>query len=938
MPAVEDGDVPRPVGRGRADADGSVGRGRADADGSVGPGRADADGSVGHGRADADGSVGRGEVAPRGPARVDGETRGSGRHTSDPVSSDPVMSNSVSSGPVPSNSVSSDPVSSDPVLELLLDPERLSGLLRTPVRVTRVRPKPGVSHTAALLGADGRVLGWVQALVGPARAKAAKARDRAERYGHGALIGSLPLPQWDAELVWGGIATDPELGSPLRRSGLDLTSPDLVLLRYNPLRRLVVRVGGQVVRVTAEPHAQRMSAVARSLAERGLPVVAPCELGPQPHPGSVPPRVRVSRRVSAWPWVEGSDLTQADLGPVRAAGELAARVHATSPPVAVDLPERGWGDLLAAARRSVALLHAVAPQAAHAARLALAGLPEQEPAPDPLSHEGRTGAEDGRHVLLHGDLSLDQFLLGDDGVVRLTDLDRACWGPVELDLASVRAAQIVHEVRRSSETGGVGDSAVGHGHEQRDEHRHTRRHDHRYGHEQRDELRHTLRHDHRHGAAAWEAFVDGYGRAPLPGAWVSAALLARVAEPWRSQAAGWREQTEEVAQLALDLLAGTLLPGGSGGQHAQADPGGSAVVAGPLTSRPSWRVPRVVRARAEDESGDDDAVTVTVGRAWPAGARDGQARVAIEGDDGRGRLRAGTISPGGAVTLLPHGEDPRLPGLAAAARTGSLLVHRAGRRAVVHRADGYLKIVRPGRAAALVDASARGAAVARDAGLVAADVVSSTDETVLTRTLPGIPVQRLASDGSWSDLWAAWAAGWTRWQQLPPAGLAAHTPADEAQVLRTWAQRVGALDLLTGTPWPERLARVATQLDGSPDVTLVAAHRDLHDGQLLWDGRRVGVVDLDTVCRAEPALDLANLHVHAGLRQAQGLWPASAADLVREAVGEVAVAGSVPASRLALARRATVARLVAVYCLRPRWRDVVLAWAEEQWQSEARHG
>ncbi|WP_299449734.1 hypothetical protein [uncultured Serinicoccus sp.] len=898
--------------------------------------------------------------AARGPSGVGAETRGTERHTPDPV------------------------------LELLLDPERLSGLLRTPVRATRVRPKPGVSHTAALVGADGRVLGWVQALVGPARAKAAKARDRAERYGHGALIGSLPLPQWDAELVWGGIATDPELGSPLRRSGLDLASPDLVLLRYNPLRRLVVRDGAYVVRVTAEPHAPRMSAVARSLAGRGLPVVAPVETdagvaGRQPLRGAAPPRLRVSRRVSAWPWIEGSDLTQSDLASARAAGELAARLHSTAvagrdgrvrglggtgfgpdgtavgpdgtavgpdgtagdtnpapvdvdvdvdpTPVAVDLPERGWGDLLAAARRSVTLLHAVAPEAAHQARLALAGLPQQEPRCEPSSDGHRASAHTSHHALLHGDLSLDQFLLGDDGVVRLTDLDRACRGPVQLDLASVRAAQILHEVRYRQDSSGASDVAQG------------------------------------DGTATWEAFVDGYGWAPLPGAWVSAALLARVAEPWRSQAPGWREQTQEVGQLALDHLGGTLLPAGPdgprgpgaldsrggpdgpsglhgpsgldgasglGGPDSADGPGGPGGAAAPPTSRSAWRVPRQVRQHAVVESGDDGPVTVTVGRAWPAGVRDGQARVAIEGDDGRGRLRAGTVTPGGEVALLPHGEDPRLPGLAAAARTGSLLVHRAGRRAVVHRADGYLKLVRPGRAAALVEASERGTAVARGAGFAAADLISSTDDAVLARALPGIPVQRLASDASWSDVWAAWAAGWTRWQQLPATGLATHTPADEAQVLRTWAQRVGALDLLAGTPWPERLAQVATQLYRSPHVPLVVAHRDLHDGQLLWDGQRVGVVDLDTVCRAEPALDLANLSVHARLREAQGLWSAAAAALVQDAVDEVAAAGSVPTSRLAIARQATLARLVAVYCLRPRWRDVVLAWADQQWDAESR--
>ena len=643
----------------------------------------------------------------------------------------------------------------------------------------------------------------------------------------------------------------------------------------------------------------------------------------------------MSRRVTVWPWVEGSDLTHADQGSARAAGELAARLHRSSPPVSLDLPERGWHDLVAAARRSVALLEAVAPGEAHAARLALAGLPEEAAERGLSWTAGATGSGVGQRALLHGDLSLDQFLLGDDDVVRLTDLDRVCLGPVELDLASLRAAQLVHEVQRRR---GGPEAADGDTESQADDTR-------------------------AHGAAAWGAFADGYGRAALSGAWVSAALLARVAEPWRSQTPGWREQTQELGQLALDHLTGTLLPGGRwvtaghadaadlgqpvpGGRSDPASLPGAAVSpvagrasrdpAGATTSRSVWRVPREVHGQAQQDGADGGPVTVTVGRAWPAGVHDGQARVAIEGLDERGRLRAGFLTPAGGLTLLPHGADPRLPELTTEARAGSLLVHRAGRRAVVHRADGYVKVVRPGRSTGLVESSVQGAAVARAAGFGAADVLGCTDGAVLTATLHGIPVQRLASDASWSGTWTAWAAGWARWQQLPSAGLAAHTPADEATVLRTWAQRVGALDLLVGTAWVQRLGRTARELDRSPSVDLVPTHRDLHDGQLLWDGERVGVVDLDTVCRAEPALDLANLAVHADLRSAQGLWPRVAVERVEEAVDEVARAAGVPAARWELARRATVARLAAVYSLRPRWRDVVLGWAEHQWDAATR--
>ena len=111
-------------------------------------------------------------------------------------------------------------------------------------------------------------------------------------------------------------------------------------------------------------------------------------------------------------------------------------------------------------------------------------------------------------------------------------------------------------------------------------------------------------------------------------------------------------------------------------------------------------------------------------------------------------------------------------------------------------------------------------------------------------------------------------------------------------------------------------------------MRLVPTHRDLHDKQLLWDGRTLGVLDLDTACLAPAALDPANLAVHADLRAAQGLWTEDEAAVVVARAREVARRAGVDDAQWELARLATVARLVAVYAFRPRWRDPVLTWAE----------
>ncbi|WP_151526443.1 aminoglycoside phosphotransferase family protein [Serinicoccus kebangsaanensis] len=763
------------------------------------------------------------------------------------------------------------PGSTDPVLELVVDPERLSALLRTPVAVTRVRPKHGVSHVAALVGADGQVLGWAQALIGDARTKGGKARARAERYDLGDQIFSVPLPQWDAELLWGALTTDPALAKALRRSRVDLASDGVRLLRYNPLRRLVVRDGDRVVRITAQPHRERMTRVTQALAGCGIPVLCPTDQQPDS-----------AGRVSVWPWVEGQDLQAAAAQPddtsaaatsvlrhAREAGAIVRRLHSLPTAAVPRLPRRGWPEVVDSAQRAVAQLQLVAPTLAHPARLALAGLPDEAAGGDP--------------VLLHGDLSLDQVLVAADGSVLLTDLDRAATGPPEVDLAAMAAARIVQEVDADAE-----------------------------GDVEQD----------RRGSDLLAAFEAGYGRGDSgsDAPWVAAALLGRIAEPWRAQAPLWEERTEALGRVALDLLASGLLARGAQAAHAV---DGWAHTA-PPARWPGWQVP----ARVEDPTTGEG---MEVARAWPAPERDGTVRVAVEGRDARGRLRAGHLTPGGDVELHPPGQDPRLPALAGAARAGSLLVHRAGRRAVVHRQDGYLKVVRPGRATPLAAGSVDGARLARAAGLEAADVLELTDDTVRYQALRGIPVQRLSADPRWPQIWRTWAAAWTRWQRLDGPEGAEHTPRHEAEVLRTWAARSASLGLLAGTPWPDRIERTAQRLAASGGTPLVPAHRDLHDGQLLWDGSRLAVIDLDTVCRAEPALDLANLEVHARWRGAQGLWSDEAVRTVGDAVAAVVTDNQVDPGRLRLARVATVARLVAVYAFRPRWRDRVIEWADQEW-------
>ena len=85
---------------------------------------------------------------------------------------------------------------------------------------------------------------------------------------------------------------------------------------------------------------------------------------------------------------------------------------------------------------------------------------------------------------------------------------------------------------------------------------------------------------------------------------------------------------------------------------------------------------------------------------------------------------------------------------------------------------------------------------------------------------------------------------------LPKRDLHGERAAAEAEL-----ERVGEV-------WPDsaRLLRhrlsAALAADAGDDPPLVLAHGDLTPGQLLMSVLGVAVVDVDTLCRAEPALDL----------------------------------------------------------------------------------
>ena len=309
-------------------------------------------------------------------------------------------------------------------------------------------------------------------------------------------------------------------------------------------------------------------------------------------------------------------------------------------------------------------------------------------------------------------------------------------------------------------------------------------------------------------------------------------------------------------------------------------------------------------------------------RSWPEHRSSGSTSVSIECVDGEGRLRAGHVTAGAIPDLLPYATDPALPALSTHL-TGALVVHRAGRRAVVMEDSRVRKIVRPHRAVSLVRAHTSAASVLRVTGLRTPRILGNEDDVVDLELLPGRSLDELGDAGlpGWQRLTDSWAH-----LAHDKADLPVHGPRQETEVLRRWfasAQRHGVID--QPVPLHEQVVDTCLSLR-EDDGERIIAHRDLHDGQLLWDGIDLSLLDLDTAAMAEAALDLGNLWAHADLMAVQGRLGHEAHAQVRGLLDNLARRLPTTAERLETYYRSSALRLAFVHAFRPTAHQWLPIW------------
>lgn len=308
-----------------------------------------------------------------------------------------------------------------------------------------------------------------------------------------------------------------------------------------------------------------------------------------------------------------------------------------------------------------------------------------------------------------------------------------------------------------------------------------------------------------------------------------------------------------------------------------------------------------------------------------------------------GRTRA-AAGGGGAVATLPRagvllqagGADRRLPALRQVLRdpASALVSHRPERRAVVRfaRAGGadYAKVVTPHTTRPPVDLAdwasrldLAGVSVPR---LLAVDLQGGV---TLWSGLRGSALFDLLGSRELVNAARLVGRAMRALHETPaPEGLEGHDGRDEVRVLDVWVARLATFArhpaawvspelAVTAAAAAEPLRRALADREDAPSATI---HRDLHDKQVfVTSAGKVGLIDLDTLAKGEPALDLSNLLVHLELRALQGLVPVDRAAEAARAV----VAGYAPERRV-LERMSVYAagarlRLACVYAFRPRW-------------------
>ncbi len=147
------------------------------------------------------------------------------------------------------------------------------------------------------------------------------------------------------------------------------------------------------------------------------------------------------------------------------------------------------------------------------------------------------------------------------------------------------------------------------------------------------------------------------------------------------------------------------------------------------------------------------------------------------------------------------------------------------------------------------------------------------------------------------------------------------TADDEMAALKQWQSRIGRYRADLERPFQVALDSVSRGLLTLSPVEPTACHRDFHEGQLLLGAGVCGLLDFDTLCLADPGLDIGNFCAHVRLSEKRGNGTAQGFENRFQASAGAGLAGE--AVRMGAWKRAALLRLAAIYAFSSEPEDVV---------------
>ncbi len=145
-----------------------------------------------------------------------------------------------------------------------------------------------------------------------------------------------------------------------------------------------------------------------------------------------------------------------------------------------------------------------------------------------------------------------------------------------------------------------------------------------------------------------------------------------------------------------------------------------------------------------------------------------------------------------------------------------------------------------------------------------------------------------------------------------------HTVEDELELLRGWVGVVSQVNPGLKNALEDALKRVQLALNRCQIFKATLVHRDFYEKQILVEGLQAILIDFDTLCLSDPAIDVGNFLAH--LRLA-GLQHSGKPDHMEEAF--LAAYGPAPSqdfpTRVDARTKSSLLRLACLYSLWPQW-------------------